>query len=324
MPWATRIASLSNQKGGLTAWVGASGLFAVSLAMRFVLAPYFDGIKFLTFYPAVVAAGLLYGWRQGLFVLVAATVSAWYWFIEPFNSFAFKDSNTAIQVIGFLIVGSFVLIMVAALRETVHRLDRARKMQEILFQDLQHRVANNLQLVVNLLRIAHRNLQDPVRAAETLDQAEARIMAMSQLHRRLHDGTAFADGLESALRAMLEICFKGLPVKVMLKIERSADLSIVQLTAIALLVNEAAMNSMKYVFSRNLGSEFRVALCSDEPGRLRLSIEDDGPGIAVDSETKDLPSLGMKIMDAFAIQLGGPLKILPGAGTRLSVDFPMR
>ncbi len=36
-----------------------------------------------------------------------------------------------------------------------------------------------------------RNLRNPVVAAEILNDAEERIFAMSQLTRRLHDGTAF-------------------------------------------------------------------------------------------------------------------------------------
>jgi len=50
------------------------------------------------------------------------------------------------------------------LRETVRRLEIARIAQVTLFGELQHRVANNLQLVVALLRNAQRNLRNPVLA----------------------------------------------------------------------------------------------------------------------------------------------------------------
>ncbi|MEF3365390.1 histidine kinase dimerization/phosphoacceptor domain -containing protein [Methylocystis sp. 9N] len=325
MAWAGKIARISNQKTGLTAWAATLALFALSLAIRFAFSPVFEGIKFLTFYPAVAAAGLLYGWPHGLVVLLLSTLAAWYWFMEPFDSFALNRSTTIAQLLGFIFVAGFILVLVAALRGAVHRLEYAKKVQETLFQDLQHRVANNLQLVVSLLRIAQRNLQDPIRAAETLDQAEARIMAMSQLHRHLNDGTAFANGLEPALREMLQNSFKDLPVTVRLELEGAGDLSIEQMTAVALLVNEAAMNSVKYAFSRGLGSVFSVTLCQN-PGRgqLRLLIEDDGPGIVSLNDSKEQPSLGMKIMEAFATQLGGALEIIPGGGTRLSVEIHTR
>jgi hypothetical protein len=67
-----------------------------------------------------------------------------------------------------------------------------------------------------------------------------------------------------------------------------SDLSLDQMTAIALLVNEAAINSAKHVFSKGLGSVFSVTLC-EVNGQLRLNVRDDGPGVgekATGSETR--------------------------------------
>jgi two-component sensor histidine kinase len=323
MPWVHQLSKATIKRQGLLPWTVALGLFTGSVAIRVLFDPYLAGMKFLTFWPAIALSTLICGWRQGTVVVLLSAVTAWYFFIEPFNSFAIRDKTTIGALVGFLFVGGFSVLLVAALRETIRRVELAKAVQETLFAELQHRVANNLQLVVALLRNAQRNLRNPVLAAETISAAEDRIMAMAQLHRRLNDGTAYEKGLEPLLREMIANALRDLPVTVRLDVSGASDLTIDQMTAMTLLVNEAALNAAKHVFSKGLGTRFDVALAKDESGSLHLSISDDGPGMAQATDA-DAGSLGMGIMEAFATQLGGSLEVGHSGGTSLTVDFKTR
>jgi two-component sensor histidine kinase len=55
--------------------------------------------------------------------------------------------------------------------------------------------------------------------------------------------------------------------------------------------------------------------------RLNLLINDDGPGMAPQAVDANVKSLGIGLMEAFATQLGGSLKIAGGEGASLSVAF---
>ena len=57
--------------------------FGLGFAARFALATWLEPAPFLTFFPAVVAAGLFCGWRRGAVVLVLSAVVAHYFFIDP-------------------------------------------------------------------------------------------------------------------------------------------------------------------------------------------------------------------------------------------------
>jgi len=321
MPWVSTLSDLSRRRGkSWQSWAVAAAIFLVGLFLRFALGPVLDGIKFLTFYPSIAAATLICGPLQGLTVLLLSTLSAWFFLFEPINSFGISDKTIA-PLVGFQLVGSFIILLVAALREAVRRLEIAKTAQETLFSELQHRVANNLQLVVALLRHAQRNLRNPVLAAETLHDAEERIIAMSQLHRRLIDGTAFIYGFQPLLREILSNAFLNLPVKFNVDVQEAPDLSIDHMTAVALLVNEAALNSAKHVFSRGLGTHFDVSLRRDDMGRLKLNIRDDGPGMIAQVSAEGVGSLGMGIMESFATQLGGSLEIASSEGMSLSVSL---
>ncbi|WP_442756250.1 histidine kinase dimerization/phosphoacceptor domain -containing protein [Methylocystis sp. JAN1] len=321
MPWVRQLSKLSQPKRALHSAGITLALFAASLSIRFLFSPVLVGMKFLTFYPAIAVATLLCGWRHGLVMLTLGCLSGWYFFMEPLNSFMIKDASTVGSIIGFLLVGGFEVVIVAALRETVRRLEVAKIAQETLYAELQHRVANNLQLVISLLRRAKRNLRDPVAAADILNDAEGRIFAMSHLHRRLHDGTAFNRGLEPLLREMLANAFCNLPVKLRVEVGEAPELSIDQMNAIALLVNEAAINAAKHVFSQGRGTQFFVSLFMESDGGVRLEIRDDGPGATVETSAESSQSLGMGLMQAFALQLGGSLEVNPGTGMSISVKF---
>jgi two-component sensor histidine kinase len=312
MPWVHQLSRFSIKRQGLLSWTVTLGLFTTSVAVHALFNPVMAGTKFMTFWPSIIIATLICGWQQGVAVLILSALTAKYFFIEPASS---------ASIVSFLVVGGFLLLVMAALRETVRRVELAKAVQELMFAELQHRVANNLQLVVAMLRHAQRNLRNPVLAAETLNDAEERILAMAQLHRRLNDGTAFEKGLEPLLREMVANAFRDLPVSVRIDVSGASDLTIDQMTAMTLLVNEAALNAAKHVFSRGLGTRFEVCLAKDQEGRLHLNVSDDGPGMAAQGAETDADSLGLGIMEAFATQLGGSLEIGRKGGMSLTVDF---
>jgi two-component sensor histidine kinase len=319
----TRLSDLITRKReGVATWAFALALFATSIMTRFALSRWLETVPFLTFFPAIVASTLFCGWRQGTLVLLLSVVVAWYFFIPPAYSLTITHASM-VELIGFLIVGGFDVVLVAALAELVRRSGKARRVQDSLFHELQHRVANNMQIVASMLQHSRRSLRDPA-AAEIIDQAAARIVAMGQLHRRLYDRSAYLHGLEPILRDVLAETLHGLPVDIRLDI-RAEDLSIDQMTAILLLVNEAAINAAKHVFGQGKGTFFKVSLFARADGRMQLIVRDDGPGIAPAHPSEpQTRTLGMAIMQAFACQLGGSLEVLDEPGTALTVQFAIK
>jgi hypothetical protein len=318
--WATKVYRASKRIEGAPSWIIALTLFGASLSVRILLDRWLDPMKFLTFYPAIAASALLCGWRQGAMVLALSALSGWYFFFEPRNSFVLRDQNAIFPLIGFLLVGGFLLILVAGMADLIRRLEAANQVQVSLFRELQHRVANNLQIVLAMISNARRGVLD-VTAAERIAAAEDRIAAMSALHRRLYDKTSYEQGLAPILDEMLRNDFGDLPIQLSLDISPDAKLSLDQMTAVLLLVNEAALNAVKHAFEKGAGSKFEVALLKQANGRLQLIVRDDGPGIAPASAVAS-GSLGMSIMQAFARQLGGSLEMQASAGTTLMVEFP--
>ena len=321
--WMTRLTKLAERRSPQSSWTIAAAVLLAGIAVRVVFADWLQQVPFLTLFPAVFVAALLCGWLEALAVLAAAAIVAWFFFLDRRGAIQVVSGTPLIPLLGFLAIGALIVAVVAALAELVRRLEGAKKVHESLFEELQHRVANNMQFIAAMLQQARRGMEDNL-AAEVLDQASARIASMARLNRQLSDPAAYQRGLEPVLRDLLTEVFQELPVTLRLDIQAKA-LSLDQMTVIVLLVSEAATNAVKHVFRPEQGTSFEVSLIRNADQRLRLTIRDDGPGLGPMSVPgAPAQKLGMRIMQALAGQLGGSLELPEGGGATLRVDFMPR
>jgi two-component sensor histidine kinase len=191
----------------------------------------------------------------------------------------------------------------------------------ILFQELQHRVANSLQIIASVLMQTARR----VPSAETkgyLFDAHSRVMSVAALQRQLAT-SSFGD---VELRSYFtELCDSiGASMihdhdKLTLSVEASdgstsADASV----SLGLIVTELVINALKYAFPD--GRAGRIVVGYQTRGAdWTLSIKDDGVGMPTGSVPAKA-GLGTSIVHALAKQLGATVDVTSGKpGTSVSI-----
>lgn len=278
------------------------------------------GGLYLTFYPALLIATIFLGWQEAAFVLVLSLVAGWYFFLP-------RDMTVFLAGAG--VVGTLNIAIIIALKALAQQLAEANERQRLLFQELQHRVANTLQSTVATLERIKRT-SNAAEAANLLNQAVERMLVSAEIHRRLNDPSLFDSGLEPILRQVVATVIDQETVLVNWKIEK-IDLSLDQMSVLAMLVMEIANNSAKHVFQRDLGSHFDVELKALPGRRVMLKISDDGPGVEDDAERHPaepgmsplaVQRLGAQILKGLSDQINGTLTIAQDRGTTVRVDFP--
>jgi two-component sensor histidine kinase len=289
--------------------VEAIALFGIALAIRFALGDVPGGGLFLTFYPALLIATIFLGWQEAAFILVLSLAAGWYFFLP-------RDMTVFIAGAG--VVGATNIAIIIALKALAQQLAEANERQRLLFQELQHRVANTLQSTVATLERIRRTITLNPTDSALLDQAIERMFVSAEIHRRLHDPTLFDSGLEPILREVVGMMIDRERVIVNWKIEK-IDLSLDQMSVLAMLVMEIANNAAKHVFQRDLGSHFDVELLALPGRRVMLKVSDDGPGV---EDSEENQGLGTQILKGLAVQIGGTLAIAHDHGTTVTVDFP--
>jgi two-component sensor histidine kinase len=220
-------------------------------------------------------------------------------------------------------VGTLNIAIIIALKALTQELAEANERQKVLFQELQHRVADTLQSTIGKLEIVRRRMiSSPAEAANMLDEAIGRMSASADMHHRLHDPILFKKGLEAMLREVVATVIDQSSISLNLIVEE-LDLSLDQKSVIAMLVIEVANNSAKHVFQRNLGSHFEVSLLARPGDRAMLRVRDDGPGATDPSDVaSSKQKLGMRILQGLADQIHETPTIELDQGREVMVDFP--
>jgi K+-sensing histidine kinase KdpD len=142
-------------------WLGYAvglGIFALAFLFRFAAGGILDDVPFITLFPAILVAALLGGLRVGLIITILSGVAAWFFFLAPQNSFALTWSGAFTMVL-FCVTTAIQLFVIDALNRAVDRLSDERDRVQVLFRELQHRVANNMAFVASLLRLQRRAVE---------------------------------------------------------------------------------------------------------------------------------------------------------------------
>ena len=202
---------------------------------------------------------------------------------------------------------------------------------EALLKEVNHRVANNLQMVMSFIALQSKTISD-TKAREALQQTQQRIATIAHVNRRLYTSNdvefvpmdEYLRGLASDLAATWSTSAAPRTVRVATPaIKIRTD----QAIAIGMIVNEWVSNACKYAYGEEAG-EVRVALALEDRV-LTLVVEDDGAGWADGGAVRGT-GLGTKLTSALARPHSGEVRYEPThanhsrPGTRAIVRMPVK
>ena len=212
-----------------------------------------------------------------------------------------------------------------ALVEANVRLEEIVARQAVLLREVNHRVANSLQLVSSLVHMQASAVPGEA-AREALRDTQARIAAIMQVHRRLYtsedvesvDMQEYLAGLSFELSQSLPDAGAARPILVT---SETVDLETDKAVSLGVVVTELVTNAYKYAYAAGQGGEIRIDLAAHKGAGLRLTVEDDGVGLPPGGEVRGT-GLGRKVISAMARSLGSQVAFDPAhKGVRAVLDF---
>jgi two-component sensor histidine kinase len=192
----------------------------------------------------------------------------------------------------------------------------------ILLQEVQHRVANSLQIIASVLLQGARKVQSE-EARGHLRDAHHRVMSIAAVQRHL---AASSLGEVSLGPYFIQLC-ESLGASMISDPERlsivvTVDDSVVNANvsvSLGLIITELVINALKHAFPGHRRGKVIINFRSDGP-KWRLSVQDDGIGMPTGSD-KAKPGLGTGIVEALARQLGGNICVIDAKpGTAVTID----
>jgi len=188
-------------------------------------------------------------------------------------------------------------------------------------RELDHRLANSLQLAADFLIFEHMRVTDPQARAALIATAE-RLSAVGQMHRFIaaHRQAAGVD-LEAFLRELAGLIADSTGLECQLETEPvTASGEVAELLAIA--INELAMNAAKHAYNWGDRGPLHIA-CRRHDGRLAITVADDGEGLGKAFAARQAQGLGMTIVEAIVRQLHGTLEARNDHGARFTLSIPL-
>ena len=215
--------------------------------------------------------------------------------------------------------GALVLLRdVSELRQK----ERMISVKDATIREIHHRVKNNLQTIASLLRLQARRLtSDEAKAA--LHESVLRIGSIALVHETLSEGPSDVAEFGDVVRRISRMVAEGLMLpdrQIEMKVTgETGPIGAEVATPLAVSVTELMQNAMEHAFPDGRGGTVAVEL-SRTDGDLRVVVWDDGVGLP--DESREGARLGLQIVRALVVELGGEFSLTSNGGTRAEMKVP--
>jgi two-component sensor histidine kinase len=203
------------------------------------------------------------------------------------------------------------------------RLEESARDNQVLVEEVRHRVKNMIQMTSGLLQLQERGVRSS-EAKVALQEAQSRLLVLAGVYesllepdvdRRHVDVATLIDRLVRALRGSSarapKVTVRTDCVKLLIRVSSGVP--------VGLIVNEAVTNALKYAYDEDQSGEVLVKLeCAGSKGTLTIS--DQGRGF---TEAPRSGSLGMALMRRLARQLRGEIAVEGSKGTSVRLEWPL-
>ncbi len=203
---------------------------------------------------------------------------------------------------------------VMALEDITMRVEAEGKLQsaldekDFLMKEINHRVKNNLMLISSLINLKNDSLGNSVDLSDISHQ----IDTIRILHERLYSSddirrVDMAEYFRSILDSIFST-FSASRIKVLLNAE-NISLPAREAIPFGLILNELAINAIKYAFPNIAEPVFSVKLFRDADNVLICEMGNNGPPIPEDISLDNPSTLGLRLVSALVAQLRGRIEV---------------
>ena len=183
--------------------------------------------------------------------------------------------------------------------------------RELQLKEIHHRVKNNLQTILSLLRVEAKEGTKVNDINYFVEKSQTRILSISLLHQNLYenknlkniDYKIYLNEMCKNLDSILNVSNKKIRFTI---IANSIFFDIETAGTLGLIVNELITNSYKHAFRNEIEGEIKITIVKNFEKEYTVTYSDNGIGIPSDN-TNIKKSLGIELIELWTQQLNGKL-----------------
>jgi two-component system CheB/CheR fusion protein len=246
------------------------------------------------------------------------------WYLTRVLPYRSTDDRIEGVVITFIDISSRKKAEMA-LRESEEALRHSLAEKEALLKEVHHRVKNNLQIIISLLSLQARQIEDQNMLAH-FEEARNRVQSIASIHELIYQSSSFAAvELGPYAKKLVNDVLRLHEAEERIQAEVRADTSTLELqraVPFALLLNELLSNVCKHAFAPHQRGTLRIDI-RNENGKIVAEVSDNGVGLPADFDTRENKSLGIFLVRRLAKQLEGEVDFRSNQGTTVRIQIPV-
>ncbi|MGB9697297.1 MAG: PAS domain S-box protein [Ignavibacteria bacterium] len=196
---------------------------------------------------------------------------------------------------------------------------------EVMLKEIHHRVKNNLQIILSLIRLQSENIKDSEAIAQ-IKATENRIISMALVHEMLYSSESYSEiEFKNYVSKIIQNIFLSLSakkIKVLNKIENiflPIDIAI----PCGLIINELITNSIKHAFKNTDTGVITIQMKSVEENYIQFQYKDNGPGIKDKTYFTNPKTLGLQLITTLSNQIGSSYSFSSREGFSFELTIPV-
>jgi two-component sensor histidine kinase len=265
----------------------------------------------------------------GVILFAAITVAIsfkynWQFFPQKIESdFLFQRRFIYILLLLSSLLLTFILVY--SYKKNNKFLENAVEEQQTLLAELNHRVKNNMAIIVSLLNM-QKNKTDNPETQEALQDVHDRVMSMAFVHQKMYqvknisvvELEPYINGLIAEIRNSIDIK-KNIRFKTEIE---PIQLDISTTIPLGLILNELITNAIKHAFPNKENPEIFISLKKVDENHFEVLVFDNGIGSSP-PQLKKSNGLGLSLIESLSDQINGKCEFTSDNGLRFKLTAPI-
>jgi two-component sensor histidine kinase len=190
----------------------------------------------------------------------------------------------------------------------------------ILLKEIHHRVKNNLQIIISLLRLQSYQIENS-ETIQSFNEAINRILTISSIHEKIYQNNSFNNiNIEEYFKDLSNeiISMHNINTSIQTKFNfEIKSISIDPIVPMALIFNELISNSIKHFNKQNQNLIITIEFKNIDSNKLHLYYSDNGSWV----ENNKKNTLGFELIQALTKQINGKMLLTKEPKTIYKFEF---
>jgi len=213
-------------------------------------------------------------------------------------------------------------------KHTEAKLKKSLAEKEVLLKEVNHRVKNNLQRILSLLRLQSKNIKDE-NVIKILQDSQHRVLSMALIHDQIYQAENISEiNLSEYIRSLVKKLYKTynaylLEIVLELKLN-SVTLDVDKALTCGLVINELVSNAFKHAFPQDFSAKKKLDIGLKSMGNsdIQITVFDNGVGLQKGIDLNKIKTLGLDLVVTLVEkQLQGKVTVKRDGGTKFTIKF---